>query len=62
MNINIPRPSAVTVNESGLFDINDEAILAEIAGGLSSTVEFLDNGCTHNKSECGKTAISPSRA
>ena len=46
-------PAVPSVDENGIFDIEDDAIIAEIAGGLSSAPTVLDNGCTHNKSECG---------
>lgn len=45
-------PPTLTVDENGIFDIEDEAVIAQIAGGLSSAPSVLDNGCIHNKSEC----------
>lgn len=56
---NIDPSGTLSVDENGLFDIEDEAVLAEIAGGLAQSVAFLDNGCVHNKSECGKSAPTP---
>ena len=57
--INNEAMPTLSFDENGLFDIEDEAILAEIAGGLSESVAVLDNGCVHNKSECGKTSPTP---
>lgn len=49
------RDAELKVDENGMFDIEDEAVLQMIAGGLSADATFLDNHCTTNDSKCGKT-------
>ena len=51
--------SPTLLNEHGIFDIDDEAVLAAIAGGLSSSLSVLDNHCVTNDSKCGKTSPTP---